>query len=129
MFEASISQIGRELEEAALMSGAGLIQVVVRITGPLIAPMIASILVVTFMSAMKDISATILLATPGTQTLPLLMFGYATSGQLENAAVVGVITVFAAIIMAMVATVMGDRSAVSSNPRAIPGDGESRWRS
>jgi iron(III) transport system permease protein len=127
MFEASISQIGKELEEAALMSGAGLIQVVTRITAPLIAPMIASILVVTFMSAMKDISATILLATPGTQTLPLLMFGYATSGQLENAAVVGVITVVVAIVMAMVATVMGDRSAVSSNPRTIPDEG--RWQS
>jgi iron(III) transport system permease protein len=129
MFEASISQIGRELEEAALMSGAGLIQVVVRITAPLIAPMIASILVVTFMSAMKDISATILLATPGTQTLPLLMFGYATSGQLENAAVVGVITVVAAIVMAMVATVMGDRSAVASNPKIISEDGRPRWQS
>jgi iron(III) transport system permease protein len=118
MFEASIGQIARELEEAALMSGAGLLQVVARITAPLIAPMIASILVVSFMSAMKDISATVLLATPGTQTLPLLMFGYATSGQLENAAVVGVITVLVAIVMAMVATLMGDRSAVAPNPRA-----------
>lgn len=117
LFEASIGQIARELEEAALMSGAGPLRAASRITAPLIAPMVASVMVVAFMSAMKDISATVLLATPATQTLPLLMFGYATSGQLEDAAVVGVITVVIAMAMAMLATLVGDRSAVAAHPR------------
>ena len=117
MFEASIGQVGRELEESSLMAGAGRFETVTRITAPLIAPMVASILVLSFMAAMKDISATVLVATPGTQTLPLLMFGYATTGQLENAAVVGVVTVVVAIIMAFLATTLGDRSAVAINAR------------
>jgi len=117
LFEASISQVARELEEAARMSGAGPIRAASRITAPIIAPMVASVMVVAFMSAMKDISATVLLATPGTQTLPLLMFGYATSGQLEDAAVVGVITMFVAMAMAMLATLIGDRSALAPQPR------------
>ncbi len=112
MFEASISQISRELEEASLMSGAAPFETVRRITAPLIAPMVTSVFVISFMTAMKDISATVLVATPGTQTLPLLMFGYATSGKLEDASVVGIITVLIATLMAFVATRVGDSAAV-----------------
>jgi iron(III) transport system permease protein len=112
MFEASISQISAELEEASIMSGAASLETVRRITAPLIAPMVASVFVISFMTAMKDISATVLVATPGTQTLPLLMFSYATGGRLEDASVVGVITVLIAIVVAALATRVGDRAAV-----------------
>jgi iron(III) transport system permease protein len=94
------------------MSGATPLVTVRRITAPLIAPMVASVFIISFMTAMKDISATVLVATPGTQTLPLLMFGYATSGRLEDASVVGVITVVIATLMALVVTRVGDRAAV-----------------
>jgi iron(III) transport system permease protein len=120
MFEASISQVARELEESSLMSGAGWFETVTRITVPMIAPMIASVAVLSFMAAMKDISATVLVATLGTQTLPLLMFGYALNGRLEAAAVIGVVTVFIAIVMALVATTLGERSAVLTDVRARP---------
>lgn len=112
MFEASISQISSELEEASVVSGAAQLETMRRITIPLIAPMVASVFVISFMTAMKDISATVLVATPGTQTLPLLMFSYATGGRLEDASVVGVITVLIAIVMALLATRVGDRAAV-----------------
>jgi iron(III) transport system permease protein len=112
LFEASISQIGHELEESSLMSGAALFETVRRITAPLIAPMVANVFVISFMTAMKDISATVLVATPGTLTLPLLMFGYATTGKLEDASVVGVVTVMIAMLMALIATRIGDRAAL-----------------
>ena len=117
MFEASISQISGELEESSLMSGAGRVETALRIVAPLIAPMVASIFVISFMAAMKDISATVLVATAGSQTLPLLMFGYATTGSLEAASVVGVITVLIAIIMAMIVIGIGDGASVTSAPR------------
>lgn len=113
MFEASISQISRELEESSLVSGAGQFETVRRITAPLIAPMVATVFVLAFMSAIKDISTTVLVSTPGTMTLPLLMFGYATSGRLEIASVVGVITVLIAMIMALLVTRIGDRATVA----------------
>jgi iron(III) transport system permease protein len=111
MFEASISQISRELEESSLVSGAGPLETARRITAPLIAPMVATVFVLAFMSAIKDISATVLVATPGTLTLPLLMFGYATSGSLEVASVVGVVTVLIAMVMAFLVIRIGDRGA------------------
>jgi iron(III) transport system permease protein len=112
MLEASISQISPELEEASIMSGAAALETARRITVPLIAPMVASVFVISFMTAMKDISATVLVATPGAQTLPLLMFGYAMGGRLEDASVIGVITVLIAIVMAVLATRVGNRVAV-----------------
>jgi iron(III) transport system permease protein len=112
MFEASISQISPELEEASTMSGAAALETAQRITVPLIAPMVASVFVISFMTAMKDISATVLVATPGAQTLPLRMFGYAMGGRLEDASVIGVITVLIAIVMAVLATRVGNRAAV-----------------
>jgi iron(III) transport system permease protein len=112
MFEASTSQISRELEEASLISGAGEVETVCRITVPIIAPMIGSVFVISLMASIKDISATVLLATPGTQTLPLIMFGYAISGRLEAASVVGVITVLIALIMALVVIRIGEQSAI-----------------
>jgi len=96
------------------MSGATGLQTVRRITIPLIAPMVASVFIISFMTAMKDVSATVLVATPGTQTLPLLLFGYATSGRLEDASVVAVVTVVIATLMALLATRIGDRAAVQT---------------
>jgi iron(III) transport system permease protein len=113
MFEASISQISQELEEASLVSGAARFETARRITAPLIAPMVASVFIISFMTAMKDISATVLVATPGTQTLPLLMFSYAVSGRLEDASVVGVITVLIATLMALMAMRVGDHAAIT----------------
>lgn len=75
--------------------------------------MVASVFIISFMTAMKDISATVLVATPGTQTLPLLMFSYAVSGRLEDAAVVGVITVLIATLMALMAMRLGDHAAIT----------------
>jgi iron(III) transport system permease protein len=112
MFEASISQVSQELEEASLVSGAAPFETVRRITIPLIAPMVASVSIISFMIAMKDISAVVLVATPGTQTLPLLMFSYAVSGRLEDASVIGVVTVVIATLMAFLATRVGDRAAI-----------------
>ena len=112
LFEASIGQVSRELEESSLMSGAGRLETIRRITAPLVAPVVATVFVLSFMSAVKDISATVLVSTPDTLTLPLLMFVYATSGRLEVAAVVGVITVMIAMAMALIVTRIGDRAAV-----------------
>ena len=94
------------------MSGAGMIETVYRVTAPIIAPMIASVFVISFMMAVKDISATVLLAAPGAETLPLLMFGYALSGRLEAASVVGVITVLIALVMAVFVIRMGEQNSI-----------------
>lgn len=112
MFEASTSQISRELEEASLMSGASQFETVSRITVPIIAPMIASVFVISLMTSIKDISTTVLVATPGSETLPLLMFGYTVAGRLEAASVIGVITVLIALVMALLVIRLGEQSSI-----------------
>ncbi|MSQ72431.1 MAG: iron ABC transporter permease [Betaproteobacteria bacterium] len=91
MLRTSILQLSNELEEAALMSGASFARTFLRITVPLIAPMCVSVFLLVFIASLSDISASVLLATPGSRTLALVMFEFATSSRPESAAVIGVL--------------------------------------
>ena len=89
------------------MSGAGWLKTYLRVTLPLAAPMFVSVFVVTFMSAIRDISSTVLLAAPGTRTLSLLMFQFATSSEPEAAAVLGVVIACIALAMTVIVLRLG----------------------
>jgi iron(III) transport system permease protein len=91
LLRGSIAQISGQLEEAAVMCGAGFGMIFRRVTLPLIAPMLASVFLLVFASTLRDVSTVVLIATPGTRTMALLMFDFTLSGQLEAASVVGVI--------------------------------------
>ena len=91
MLRTSIGQISSEIEEAAQIAGADFTMIFRRITLPLISPMCLAIFLLVFMATMSDISTVVLLASPGSPTLALLMFQYMTSSHPEAAAVVGVI--------------------------------------
>ena len=91
MAQSAAGQIPREFEEASLMSGANRFTMFRTVTVPLMAPMLISVFLFALMQTLRDISATVLLATPSTRTLPLLMFSYVSSGNLEAASVVGVV--------------------------------------
>ncbi|MEX2375209.1 MAG: ABC transporter permease subunit [Dehalococcoidia bacterium] len=112
MMRSSVEQISSELEEASHMAGAGRFTTFRRITLPLVAPMFVSVFVLVFMTAARDIGATVLLATPGTRTLPLLMFEFASSANQEAAAVIGVITAVFALLMTVVAFRLGARFSI-----------------
>jgi iron(III) transport system permease protein len=107
MLKTALYQISKELEEAAFMSGASFIITFRRIVLPLIAPMCISVFVLNFISTLRDISTTVLLATPGTRTLPLLMFEYATSGRFESAAVIGIIIALISLVVMWLAVRLG----------------------
>jgi iron(III) transport system permease protein len=105
----SLMQLSPELEEAATMSGAGAWRTLVRVTFPLVAPAVASVFILVFIATMRDIAATVLVATPGTRTMPLLMFEYATAGRQEAAAVIGVLTSGIALAVTAIALRLGLR--------------------
>jgi iron(III) transport system permease protein len=111
MFKAAFAQVTEELEQASRVSGAGPFTTFRRITVPLIAPMIVSIFVLVFMSSIRDISTPILLATPATTPLSVLMLERSVAGEIEKAAVIGVILSVVAIITAMVMRLLGFRIA------------------
>lgn len=64
-----IIQIHRELEEAASMSGAGLLQTFRRILAPLLAPVLLAAWLYIFVLAVRELSASIFLSGPGTHVL------------------------------------------------------------
>ena len=64
-----ITQIHRELEEAAAVSGAGLAQIFSRIILPLLAPVLLAGWIYVFVLAVRELGASIFLVGPGTHVL------------------------------------------------------------
>jgi iron(III) transport system permease protein len=102
MMKTSIRQIAVELEHSSRVCGAGPARTFCSIVLPLIKPMLVSIFVLVFISALRDISTIIFLASARSQTLSLLMMQFATSSNLEASAVVGVITTAIVVVVALV---------------------------
>ena len=70
-----------------------------KIVLPLIRPSLIAAFLLVFAGAVRDISSIVLLAPPGTRTLSLLMFDFATSGELEAASVVGLIVAIICLVV------------------------------
>jgi iron(III) transport system permease protein len=64
-----ITQIHRELEEMAAVSGAGLAQIFMRIMLPLLAPVLLAGWIYVFVLAVRELGASIFLVGPGTHVL------------------------------------------------------------
>ena len=77
---AAFAQLSDELIEAARVSGASGIQVFRRIVLPLMRPAIASLWTLLFIMIFTEISITIMLYTPLSITLPVLLWDRMTSG-------------------------------------------------
>jgi iron(III) transport system permease protein len=107
MMKTSIRQIAVELEQSSRVCGAGPTRTFFSIVLPLIRPMLVSIFVIVFISALRDISTIIFLAGAGSQTLSLLMMQLATSSNLEASAVIGVITTAIVVAVALLARSFG----------------------
>lgn len=101
MLKAAFGQVGREMEEASWVSGGSRIATLVRILVPLVAPMAVNIYVLIFMSTLRDISTTVLLASPSARPLSLLMMEAASSGNMEASVVVGTILSAVALVVAL----------------------------
>jgi iron(III) transport system permease protein len=117
MMKTSMRQISIELEHAATVCGAGPATVFFRIVLPLIRPMIVSIFVVVFISAMRDISTIIFLASARSQMLSLLMMQYGMSSNLEASAVLGVITTAIVVAVALIGRSFGLALIAERQPR------------
>jgi len=102
LMKSAFGQIARELEDASEVSGAGWFTTFRRITLPLVAPTLVSLFILVFISALKDISTTILLVTAATRPLSILMMEFSRGGQLEVASILGVVVSVAAIAAALI---------------------------
>ena len=99
----AVTQIGKELEEAAELAGAGWGMRFRRIVFPLASPGVLSGMMVSLVGVMRELSLIILLITPSTRVLMTVGFGYAEEGvtQLSNALVliVAVLTIIGEMLL------------------------------
>ena len=99
----AVTQIGKELEEAAEVAGASWGMRFRRIVMPLASSGLTSGMMVSFVGVMRELSLIILLITPSTRVLMTAGFGYAEEGltQLSNALVliVAVLTILGELIL------------------------------
>ncbi|HEV8016048.1 MAG TPA: iron ABC transporter permease [Stellaceae bacterium] len=114
MLRTGIAQISSQLEEAATMCGASFATVFRCITLPLVTPTLISVFLLVFAATLKDISTTVLIAAPGIRTMSLLMFDLTLSGQLETAAVIGVVIAVLCLIVTAISFRLGGRMGIRS---------------
>ncbi|HLY64069.1 MAG TPA: ABC transporter permease subunit, partial [Chloroflexota bacterium] len=105
--KATLVQLGSELEEAARVTGGSWLLTYRRIVVPLIAPVLVTVAILSFVQTSRNISSVVLLATSTTRPLSLLQLDYMTQGQYEAGGVVGVIVVLLTISIALVARRFG----------------------
>ncbi|OGQ78852.1 MAG: hypothetical protein A3F90_09180 [Deltaproteobacteria bacterium RIFCSPLOWO2_12_FULL_60_19] len=102
-----LMQLSDELEEASMVAGASWFTTYRRILVPLLLPCLIVVGLLEFISAARNISTVVLLATGQTRTLSLLMLDYTAGAELERATVVATIIVAIVIIAALTARSLG----------------------
>jgi iron(III) transport system permease protein len=94
-FKAAFLQLGSELEESARVCGASWFRAYLRVLLPLMAPTAITVGLLAFLSAIRDISTSVLLYSAQSRPLAILMLEYSFAGQMERSTAIGVlVTVF-----------------------------------
>jgi iron(III) transport system permease protein len=107
LFKTSLMQIGPEVEEAARTCGAVWLRMYWRIVVPLLAPAAVTVGLITFLSAVYDISTPVLLYNAGSRPLSILMLEYSFAGARERGAAIGVLLTAAVLIILLFARRLG----------------------
>jgi iron(III) transport system permease protein len=105
-------QLGDELEEASMVAGASWLTTYRRILLPLLLPCLIVVGLLEFITAARNISTVVLLATGQTRTLSLLMLDYAAGAELERATVVATIIVAIVVVAALGARSLGGQFSI-----------------
>ncbi len=98
---ARLAQIGVELEAAAQVAGLSRLRLLAKVVLPLLAPALASSAVLVFINAVKEISATSLLASQGSQTLAFEAYVRFQEGNYTQGSAISVVMI--ALVLAVLA--------------------------
>jgi len=107
ILKANFVQLGKELEEASRMSGAGFWRTYLRVVFPLMAQTMVLVGVIKFMFAAQHNAAIILLATSETRTLSLLALDQIAAGYREVASITIIFITILTLGIAVVARSFG----------------------
>jgi iron(III) transport system permease protein len=103
----SMFQIGRELEESAQTSGASWFQSFRRVVLPLLAPGLIAGWIYIVIVSVRELSASILLYTPGRQVLSIVIWEQYQNGAFTELAALGMMMVGALVLLVIVAYKLG----------------------
>jgi iron(III) transport system permease protein len=90
-FKTALMQLGRDVEEAARTCGAGWLRMYWKIVVPMLAPTAVTVGLITFLTAVYDISTPVLLYNASSRPLSILMLEYSFAGARERSAAIGVV--------------------------------------
>jgi iron(III) transport system permease protein len=108
-FKTSLLQIGPEVEEAARTCGAAWLRMYWKVVLPLVAPTAVTVGLITFLSALYDISTPVLLYNASSRPLSILMLEYSFSGARERGAAIGVLLTLAVLLILLASRRFGYR--------------------
>ena len=91
IIKSNMLQLGAELEEASRTSGASWLRTFCLVVVPPLAPVLMLVATMSFVSASRDVSNIILLASGRSMTLALLQIDYMVAPLWESATVVAVV--------------------------------------
>lgn len=102
-------QVGKDMEEAASVSGAGWFRSLRKVTAPLVMPGIASSGALLFMLIFREFPIAAFLSTPTTNVISMALVAYNTDGAWPYVAVVALFLSAVSIVVFVVANVIAGR--------------------
>jgi iron(III) transport system permease protein len=103
----SMTQISSELEESAMVSGASWWTTFRRVLLPLLSPGLMAGFVYILVVSFRELSSSLLLYSPGTEVLSILMWEQFENGSFNVLAAIGVLMVMALVVMVTIAYKLG----------------------
>jgi iron(III) transport system permease protein len=108
----SMYQIGRELEESAMTSGAGWWQTFRRVIIPLLGPGLVAGWIYIVVVSVRELSSSILLYSPGNEVLSIVIWEQYSNGDLTELSALGMLMVGSLVLLVTVAYKLGARIGV-----------------
>lgn len=105
----SMTQVAGELEDSARASGAGWWQTFRRVLLPLLAPGLVAAWLYVLVVATRELSASIVLYSPGNEVLSVAIWDYYTSGRFPELAALGVLMVLGLCGLALLGRLVAGR--------------------
>jgi iron(III) transport system permease protein len=105
----AMAQVGRELEESAQTSGAAWWHTLRRVLVPLMLPGLAAGWLYILVVAMRELSTSILLYSPGTEVLSVAIWEEYSDGRFPEVAALGVLMVAGLAVLTVLAYRLGGR--------------------
>lgn len=100
---AGYHQLDRAMEEAAQMAGAGFVRRLRSILAPLLAPVATAGAILVFLTALNELTLSILLWSTGNETLGIVVFSLEQGGDNLSAAALAVLVVAAKVLLMLLA--------------------------